>query len=77
ISLHAADDEKRDALVPVNRRYPLEALATAAEEYVEATHRRVSLEWALIDGVNDTPDDVVALARYAHRLRAHVNLIPL
>ncbi|MFM7063024.1 MAG: 23S rRNA (adenine(2503)-C(2))-methyltransferase RlmN [Actinomycetes bacterium] len=77
VSLHAADDELRDELVPVNRRWPLDELMVACEEYVDATHRRVSFEWALIAGVNDRPDDAQRLAGLARRVRAHVNLIPL
>jgi 23S rRNA (adenine2503-C2)-methyltransferase len=77
VSLHAADDELRDELVPINRRYPLDVLAEACSEYVEVTGRRLSLEWALIDGVNDRAQDAARLADYARALRAHVNLIPL
>jgi len=77
VSLHAADDELRDELVPINRRYPIEQLVAACEEYHSATRRRLSLEWALIDGVNDRRTDAAGLARIARRLRAHVNLIPL
>ncbi len=77
VSLHAARDELRDELVPINKRYPLAVLAEACARYFEATGRRLSFEWALIDGVNDTPDDVAELAAYARPLRAHVNLIPL
>jgi 23S rRNA (adenine2503-C2)-methyltransferase len=77
VSLHAADDELRDELVPINRRYPLEVLYEACEEYLEAKGRRLSFEWALIDGVNDRGRDADALAAAARRLRAHVNLIPL
>jgi 23S rRNA (adenine2503-C2)-methyltransferase len=77
VSLHGADDATRDALVPVNRRYPLGPLAEACRDYLAATGRRVTLEWALIDSVNDRPGDATALARFARPLRAHVNLIPL
>jgi len=77
VSLHAANDELRDELVPINRRYPLAALAEACDAYVEATHRRLSFEWALIDGVNDRRRDAEELAAYARARRAHVNLIPL
>jgi 23S rRNA (adenine2503-C2)-methyltransferase len=77
VSLHAANDALRDELVPVNRRYPLAELAAALEAYASATHRRLSFEWALIDGVNDRSVDARQLAEYARRLRAHVNLIPL
>ncbi len=77
VSLHAANDPLRDRLVPLNRRYPLGQLIEACEEYLEATRRRISLEWALIGGVNDRPADAEELAAIARRLRAHVNLIPL
>lgn len=77
VSLHVANDAERDVLVPINRRYPLEVLAAACADYVEATHRRLSFEWALIAGVNDTDRHARELADYARPLRAHVNLIPL
>ena len=77
VSLHAANDRLRDELVPVNRRYPLDALAEACREHVVATRRRLSLEWALIDDVNDHASDARELADFARDLRAHVNLIPL
>ena len=77
VSLHAANDTKRDQLVPLNRRYPLADLARACQRYVQTTHRRLSFEWAMIDGVNDTQQDAAELAAYAAPLRAHVNLIPL
>jgi 23S rRNA (adenine2503-C2)-methyltransferase len=77
VSLHLADDHRRDELVPINRRYPLSVLAEACQEYLDAKGRRLSFEWALIDGVNDTETDALQLADYARPLRAHVNLIPL
>jgi 23S rRNA (adenine2503-C2)-methyltransferase len=77
VSLHAATDDARDALVPINRRYPLAQLADACCFYIERTRRRLSLEWALIDGVNDRPSDAAELAAFARPLAAHVNLIPL
>jgi 23S rRNA (adenine2503-C2)-methyltransferase len=77
VSLHAANDELRDELVPINRRYPLSAVADACAEYVAASGRRLSIEWALIDGINDRPQDVTELAAFALPLGAHVNLIPL
>jgi 23S rRNA (adenine2503-C2)-methyltransferase len=79
VSLHAADDDLRDELVPVNRRYPLDTLVAACVEYIEAKGRRLSFEWALIDGVNDRPVDAGRLARLCQRLPLppHVNLIPL
>lgn len=77
VSLHAANDELRDTLVPLNRRYPLDVLADACAEYLAAKNRRLSFEWALIDGVNDRASDARELAAYARPLRAHVNVIPL
>ena len=77
VSLHAANDALRDELVPINRRYPLGVLAEACAEYVAATGRRLSIEWALIDEVNDRGSDASELAVFARPLGAHVNLIPL
>jgi 23S rRNA (adenine2503-C2)-methyltransferase len=77
VSLHAANDVTRDELVPLNRRYPLARLHEACVTWIETTGRRLSFEWALIDGVNDTDEAVGELANYAHSLGAHVNLIPL
>jgi 23S rRNA (adenine2503-C2)-methyltransferase len=77
VSLHGADDEVRSRLVPLNERYPLEAVIAAAETYFDAKGRRVSIEWAMIDGANDDDDQARKLARIGRRLRAHVNLIAL
>jgi 23S rRNA (adenine2503-C2)-methyltransferase len=77
VSLHAATDELRSSLLPVNRRYPLGPLFEACRRYVQATHRRISFEWALIEGVNDGEDQALALAGLARGLLCHVNLIPL
>jgi len=77
VSLHAANDAKRDVLVPLNRRYPLALLAEACAEYVAATGRRLSIEWAMIHDVNDQSADAGELAQFARPLAAHVNLIPL
>ncbi|MGP8060485.1 MAG: 23S rRNA (adenine(2503)-C(2))-methyltransferase RlmN [Acidimicrobiales bacterium] len=77
VSLHAANDTLRDELVPINRRYPLGELAAACADYVAATRRRLSIEWAMIDSVNDRPKDAAELAAFARPLGAHVNLIPL
>jgi len=77
VSLHAANDALRDELVPINRRYPLADLSAACAEYVAATRRRLSIEWALIDAVNDRASDAAELAAFARPLGAHVNLIPL
>jgi len=77
VSLHAANDELRDSMVPINRRYPLAAVVEACEAWVASRNRRLSFEWALIDGVNDRPSDAGELASIARPLAAHVNLIPL
>ncbi|MGI8809683.1 MAG: 23S rRNA (adenine(2503)-C(2))-methyltransferase RlmN [Acidimicrobiales bacterium] len=77
VSLHAANDELRDSLVPINRRYPLAAVVEACQAWIASRNRRLSFEWALIDGVNDRPSDAVELAALARPLAAHVNLIPL
>jgi 23S rRNA (adenine2503-C2)-methyltransferase len=77
VSLHAANNETRSQLIPLNRRYPLERLHEACANWIATTSRRLSFEWALIDGVNDTNKAMHELARYAEPLRAHVNLIPL
>ena len=77
VSLHAANNVTRDELVPLNRRYPLERLHQACSTWLDVTGRRLSFEWALIDGVNDTDQAVDELSAYANSLDAHVNLIPL
>jgi 23S rRNA (adenine2503-C2)-methyltransferase len=79
VSLHAADDALRDELVPINRRYPLSTLLDACAGYLQAKGRRLSFEWALIDGVNDRDVDATQLVERARSLPlpAHVNLIPL
>jgi 23S rRNA (adenine2503-C2)-methyltransferase len=79
VSLHAANDDLRDSLVPINRRYPIKVLMEACGEYLEAKGRRLSFEWALIADVNDRPSDAIELASLCRRFRvpAHVNLIPL
>jgi 23S rRNA (adenine2503-C2)-methyltransferase len=77
VSLHAANDATRDVLVPINRRYPLAVLADACDQYVKATGRRLSIEWAMIHDVNDQASDATELSQFARPLGAHVNLIPL
>jgi 23S rRNA (adenine2503-C2)-methyltransferase len=84
VSIHAASDEVRDRLVPVNRTWPIAELLEAVGDYVAATRRRVSFEYALMDGVNDDLEQARALGRLLAPLRvpgsgghaAHVNLIP-
>lgn len=79
VSLHAARNDLRDELVPINKRYPIEDLIAACDDYLRERRRRVSFEWALIDRVNDTRRDANELALLCKRLspHAHVNLIPL
>jgi 23S rRNA (adenine2503-C2)-methyltransferase len=77
VSLHAADDALRDELVPANRLWPLAELEDAVLAWREMTKRRPSIEWAMIDGRNDGDDQARKLSAIAHRLGAHVNLIPL
>ncbi len=79
VSLHAANDTLRNELVPVNKRYPLSVLMGACADHLRAKGRRLSFEWALIDGTNDRPSDARELAELARTLplAAHVNLIPL
>jgi 23S rRNA (adenine2503-C2)-methyltransferase len=76
VSLHAADDALRDELVPINRRYPLNLLLSACRRYVTRTNRRVTFEYALMDGINDSPEQALALARLVTGMLCHVNLIP-
>ena len=79
VSLHAPDDALRDELVPLNRRYPLAEVLAAARDYLAASGRRLSFEYAMIGGVNDAPAQAGALARRLAGFSpaAHVNLIPL
>ncbi|MEY3806011.1 MAG: ribosomal large subunit methyltransferase [Actinomycetota bacterium] len=79
VSLHGARDELRNELVPINQRYPIADLVAACQDYLAAKRRRVTFEWALIDGVNDTDRDAHELADICDQLSpsAHVNLIPL
>jgi 23S rRNA (adenine2503-C2)-methyltransferase len=77
ISLHAATNDLRDQLVPMNRRYPLERLVSACRAYVERTSRRITFEWALIEGINDGIEQAEALAALVRGLNCHINLIPL
>jgi 23S rRNA (adenine2503-C2)-methyltransferase len=76
ISLHAARDELRDVLVPINRKYPVGELVAAAQGYGAKTGRRVSYEWVMLAGVNDTERDAKELGALLRRKLAHVNLIP-
>jgi 23S rRNA (adenine2503-C2)-methyltransferase len=77
VSLHAVTDELRDTMLPINKKYPLEKLIPACRDYTKKTNRRISFEWALIDNVNDTPEQAKLLAKLIKGMLCHVNLIPL
>lgn len=77
VSLHAATDEKRSAIMPVNRRYGLEELMTACRDYFAKTGRRISFEYSLIEGVNDTEQSARELIELLGGMNCHVNLIPI
>ena len=77
VSLHAPDDETRSRIMPANHGRGVEKLINACKEYFEKTGRRISFEYAMIDGVNDSPEQARLLARHARAVSAHVNLIPL
>ncbi len=77
VSLHAADDALRVGMLPVNKRYPIDELLEACRDYVAVTGRRITFEWALINGVNDTPEQAEKLAKRLKGLLCHVNAIPL
>jgi 23S rRNA (adenine2503-C2)-methyltransferase len=77
ISLHAADDQLRDELVPINRKWPIATALDAGRRFAARTGRRVSLEYVMIDGLNDTTDLAERLAALARGWLSHVNLIPL
>jgi 23S rRNA (adenine2503-C2)-methyltransferase len=77
VSLHAASDEEREKLIPIARRWPLDVLMDACHYYVTLTKRRLTFEWALISGENDTVDQARRLGQLLEGLKCHVNLIPL
>ena len=76
VSLHAANDDLRTRLVPANKKYPIPAILEAVRDYIQATRRRVSFEYVLLQGVNDGPQEARALAELLRGLLCHVNLIP-
>ena len=77
ISLHTVDDALRSALIPINPHYPVNALMKACRYYIDQTGRRITFEYALIQGVNDSLEDANALAEELRGMNCHVNLIPL
>jgi len=77
ISLHAADDALRSSMLPVNKAYPLDEILNACRDYTLTTGRRITFEWALVNGINDTPEQAHLLAGKLKGLLCHVNAIPL
>ncbi len=77
VSLHAANDPLRSQLLPINKKHPLSELIPACHNYVETTGRRITFEWALIQDVNDRPQDAQELAGLIRGMICHVNVIPL
>ena len=77
ISLHGANDEIRNKIMPVNKAYPINELLAACRRYYDATSRRIHFEYAMIDGLNDREQDAKELIRLLKGLQAHVNMIPL
>ena len=77
ISLHATTDEQRTALVPPNRKYPLAEILEACRRFPLKKRSRITFEYVMLDGVNDTPDDARRLVRLLSGIKAKVNLIPL
>ena len=77
VSLHATTDEQRDRLVPINRKYPLEALIDACRQFPVKRRNRITFEYVLLAGVNDTPEDARRLVRLLADVKAKVNLLPL
>ena len=77
VSLHAPSDEIRNQIMPVNKAYPTQELLDACRDYYNITGRRISFEYAMIDGVNDTPEAAKLLLKRLKGMGAHMNLIPL
>jgi 23S rRNA (adenine2503-C2)-methyltransferase len=77
VSLHAADDQLRASMLPINNKYPLDELFHAIQEYADHTRRRITFEWAMINNINDDIDQARKLAQRLKGLLCHVNIIPL
>ncbi len=76
ISLHAPNNEIRNQIMPINKTYPIEILIKAISDYIDKTNRRVTIEYILLQDINDTPDCANELADLLHGLNVYVNLIP-
>ncbi len=77
ISLHASNDELRNRIMPVNKRYPIASLMAACRDYISVTNRRITFEYALINNFNDSTEQALELGRLLKGMLCHVNLIPL
>lgn len=77
ISLHSSRDEVRTEMMPINKRYSIAEVLNACREYIKKTNRRITFEYALVNGVNDNREDAIHLARLLHGILCHVNLIPV
>ena len=77
ISLHATTDEMRSSMMPINNRYPLDELINAAKKYTDKTGRRITFEYTMVNGVNDSDDDAIRLSKLLKGMLCHVNIIPL
>ena len=77
ISLHATNNTARSEIMPVNKTYPIETLIDACRKYIDKTGRRISFEYAVIEGVNDGRDSADELIRLLRGINCHVNLIPV
>jgi len=76
ISLHAATDEKRLTIMPINKVYPLKDLIKVLKKYIQLTNRRVTFEYILLSGINDTKEDAINLANLVRNMNCYINLIP-
>ena len=76
ISLHATNDTLRDQLVPINRKYPISELLAACKRYFAGTNRKITFEYVMLDGINDSPQDARALSRLLSHIPGKINLIP-
>lgn len=77
ISLHSSRDEVRSDMMPINKKYCIKEVLDACKKYIDKTNRRVTFEYALVDGVNDSREDAIHLSRLLHGMLCHVNLIPV
>ena len=77
ISLHSSRDDVRSGMMPVNKKYNILEIMNACKKYIEKTNRRITFEYALVDGVNDSKEDAIHLAKLLRGMLCHVNLIPI